>query len=72
LALDPAATDQCAPNEKKNVLKETFAKANVPAETEGYANAAHGWCPPRPGGLQPGPGGEGVERLLALYGTALE
>ena len=30
-----------APNEK-NVLKETFAKANVPAEIEVYENAAHG------------------------------
>jgi carboxymethylenebutenolidase len=37
--------DQRSPNEK-NVLKETFAEANLPAEIEVYAGAAHGWCPP--------------------------
>src|SRR5581483_11849022 len=36
--------DMRAPNDK-NVLKETFAKANLPAEIEVYP-AAHGWCPP--------------------------
>jgi carboxymethylenebutenolidase len=38
-----ANDDQRAPNEK-NVLKETFAKANRPAEIEVYEGAAHGWC----------------------------
>ena len=37
--------DMRSPNEK-NVLKETFAKANLSAEIEVYAGAAHGWCPP--------------------------
>src|SRR4029078_9495072 len=32
----------------KEVLKETFAKANLPAEIEVYA-AMHGWCPPDSG-----------------------
>ena len=27
------------------MLKDTFAKANLPAEIEVYAGA-HGWCPP--------------------------
>ena len=36
--------DQRSPNEK-DVLKETFEKANLPAEIEVYAGA-HGWCPP--------------------------
>jgi carboxymethylenebutenolidase len=36
--------DQREP-ESKTVLKETFAKANLPAEIEVYP-AAHGWCPP--------------------------
>ena len=40
-----ANDDMRSPNEK-NVLKETFAKANLPAEIEVYAGAAHGWCPP--------------------------
>ena len=37
--------DKRSPKEK-NVLKETFAKAKLPAEIEVYAGAAHGWCPP--------------------------
>jgi hypothetical protein len=37
--------DARSPNEK-TVLKETFAKANLPAEIEVYTGAAHGWCPP--------------------------
>jgi dienelactone hydrolase len=36
--------DQRSPNEK-NVLKETFEKAKLPAEIEVYSGA-HGWCPP--------------------------
>src|ERR671936_126199 len=36
--------DKRSPTEK-DVLKETFAKANLPAEIEVYP-AAHGWCPP--------------------------
>ena len=27
-------------------MKETFAKAKLPAEIEVYTGAAHGWCPP--------------------------
>ena len=30
----------------KNVLKDSFAKAKLPAEIEVYAGAKHGWCPP--------------------------
>src|SRR5216117_1542709 len=40
-----ANDDMRSPNEK-NVLKETFAKAKLPAEIEVYTGAAHGWCPP--------------------------
>jgi len=40
-----ANDDTRAPNDK-DVLKETFAKANLPAEIEVYTGSAHGWCPP--------------------------
>jgi carboxymethylenebutenolidase len=30
----------------KNVLKDSFAKAKLPAEIEVYAGTKHGWCPP--------------------------
>src|SRR5436190_18307326 len=36
--------NQKSPNEK-NILKETFEKAKLPAEIEVYSGA-HGWCPP--------------------------
>src|SRR5436853_3900344 len=39
-----ANDDQRSPNEK-DVLKDSFAKANLPAEIEVYSGA-HGWCPP--------------------------
>jgi carboxymethylenebutenolidase len=39
-----AHDDIRSPNEK-NVLKETFARANLPAEIQVYTGAAPGWCP---------------------------
>jgi carboxymethylenebutenolidase len=62
--------DQRAPNEK-NVLKETFAKVNLPAEIEVYANAAHGWCPPDSAVYNEAQAEKAWSRLLALYGKAL-
>jgi len=62
--------DQKAPNEK-TVLKETFGKANVPAEIEVYAGAAHGWCPPDSQVYNEPQAEKAWARLLALYGKAL-
>ena len=62
--------DMRSPNEK-NVLKETFAKANLPAEIEVYAGAAHGWCPPDSGVYNEPQAEKAWSRLLALYGKAL-
>src|SRR3954469_6334882 len=62
--------DQRSPNEK-NVLKETFAKANLPAEIEVYAGAAHGWCPPDSGVYNEPQAEKAWSRLMALYGKAL-
>jgi carboxymethylenebutenolidase len=44
--IDIAENDDMARPNEKNVLKETFASAKLPAEIEVYAGAAHGWCPP--------------------------
>ena len=41
-----AANDDMRSPKDKDVLKETFAKANLPAEIEVYTGSAHGWCPP--------------------------
>jgi carboxymethylenebutenolidase len=65
-----ANDDERAPNEK-NVLKETFAKANLPAEIEVYAGAAHGWCPPDSRVYNEPQAEKAWSRLLALYGKAL-
>ena len=65
-----ANDDQRSPAEK-TTLKETFAKANVPAEIEVYEGAAHGWCPPDSGVYNEPQAEKAWARLLALYGKAL-
>src|SRR6187455_141907 len=62
--------DMARPNEK-NVLKETFASAKLPAEIEVYTGAAHGWCPPDSGVYNEPQAEKAWTRLLALYGKAL-
>jgi carboxymethylenebutenolidase len=62
--------DQRSPDEK-NVLKETFSKAGLPAEIEVYAGAAHGWCPPDSRVYNESQAEKAWSRLLALYGKAL-
>jgi len=61
--------DARAPNDK-NVLKETFTKANLPAEIEVYAGA-HGWCPPDSQVYNQPQAEKAWSRLLALYTKAL-
>ena len=61
--------DKRAPTDK-DVLKETFAKASLPAEIEVYG-AAHGWCPPDSRVYSEPLAEKAWTRLLALYGKAL-
>jgi carboxymethylenebutenolidase len=65
-----ANDDQRSPNDKV-VLKETFAKANLPAEIEVYEGAAHGWCPPDSTVYNEPQAEKAWARLLAMYGKAL-
>jgi carboxymethylenebutenolidase len=65
-----ASDDAKAPNDK-NVLKDTFAQANLPAEIEVYAGAAHGWCPPDSHVYNEPQAEKAWSRLLVLYGKAL-
>jgi carboxymethylenebutenolidase len=65
-----ANDDGRSPNEK-SVLKETFAKANLPAEIEVYEGAAHGWCPPDSGVYNEPQAEKAWSRLLALYEKGL-
>ena len=64
-----ANDDQRAPKDK-DVLKETFEAAKLPAEIEVY-NAAHGWCPPDSRVYNQELSEKAWSRLLALYGKAL-
>jgi carboxymethylenebutenolidase len=62
--------DQRQP-EAKTVLREAFAKANVPAEIEVYAGALHGWCPPDSRVYNDAQAEKAWSRALALFSTAL-
>src|SRR3954451_4804979 len=66
-----AANDEARSPNDKTVLKETFAKANLPAEIEVYTGAAHGWCPPDSQVYNEALAEKAWGRLLALYGKAL-
>lgn len=61
--------DMRAPNDKV-VLKETFAKANLPAEIEVYP-AMHGWCPFDTTVYSEPESEKAWSRLLVLYEKAL-
>ena len=62
--------DMQSPNDKI-AMKETFAKANLPAEIEVYAGTAHGWCPPDTTVYNEPSAEKAWSRLLALYSKAL-
>src|SRR5947209_4035430 len=66
-----AANDDARSPNDKNVLKETFAKANLPAEIEVYTGSAHGWCPPDSQVYNEPLAEKAWSRLLELYGKSL-
>jgi carboxymethylenebutenolidase len=66
-----AANDDARSPNDKTALKETFAKANLPAEIEVYAGSAHGWCPPDSTVYNEPLAEKAWSRLLVLYGKAL-
>jgi carboxymethylenebutenolidase len=62
--------DQKEP-EAKDVLREEFAKAKLPAEIEVYAGAAHGWCPPDSAVYNEKQAERAWARLLVLFKAGL-
>jgi carboxymethylenebutenolidase len=66
-----ATNDDEKQPEAKNVLRETFAKANLPAEIEVYEGALHGWCPPDSQVYSEAQAEKAWSRLLAVFGKAL-
>ena len=66
-----AANDDQAEPRVKDVLRETFAKAGLPAEIEVYEGTLHGWCPPDSRVYNEAQAERAWSRLLALFGEAL-
>ena len=66
-----AANDDKRSPKDKDTLKETFEKAQRPAEIEVYEGAAHGWCPPDSSVYNEPQAEKAWARLLVLYGKAL-
>ncbi len=65
-----AENDDMREPDAKNVLKDSFAKAKLPAEVEVYP-AAHGWCPPDTQVYDHDQAEKAWSRMLALFGKAL-
>jgi len=65
-----AENDDARSPKDKDILKETFAKAGLPAEIEVYP-AMHGWCAADTPASDPTQAQKAWSRLLALYGKAL-
>ena len=57
--------------EAKDVLRDAFAAAGLPAEIEVYAGALHGWCPPDSTVYDEALADRAWSRLLVLFENAL-
>lgn len=66
-----AANDDERDPESKNVLRETYDKAGLPAEIEVYEGAMHGWCPPDSAVYNEAQAERAWARLLVLFEKAL-
>jgi len=66
-----AENDDADEPDAKNVLRETFATAGLPAEIEVYDGTLHGWCPPDSHVYHEPQAERAWSRLLALFETAL-
>jgi carboxymethylenebutenolidase len=62
--------DQREP-EVKNILRESFAKANLPAEIEVYPGTKHGWCPPDSAVYNAEQAEKAWGRMMVLFKSAL-
>ena len=57
--------------EAKDVLRDAFAQAGLPAEVEVYEGAMHGWCPPDSTVYNEAQAERAWSRLLVLFENAL-
>ncbi|HET7757152.1 MAG TPA: dienelactone hydrolase family protein [Steroidobacteraceae bacterium] len=66
-----AENDDKRQPEAKNVLREAFAKAKLPAEIEVYAGTLHGWCPIDSRVYNHDQAEKAWSRMLVLFRSAL-
>jgi carboxymethylenebutenolidase len=66
-----AENDDAKEPAAKDVLRQAFASARLPAEIEVYAGAQHGWCPPDSRVHHPEQAEKAWGRMLDLFGKAL-
>ena len=66
-----AENDDKKQPEAKDVLRDAFAKAHLPAEIEVYAGTLHGWCPPDSQVYNHDQSEKAWSRLLALFSNSL-
>jgi carboxymethylenebutenolidase len=66
-----AANDDESNPEAKNILRDAYAAAGIPAEIEVYEGTMHGWCPPDSQVYHEAQAERAWSRLLALFETAL-
>ena len=62
--------DQREPN-AKDVLRDSFRSAHLPAEIEVYAGTMHGWCPPDSHVYNQTQAEKAWSRMLALFSASL-
>jgi len=66
-----AENDDTKQPEAKDVLRDSFAKAHLPAEIEVYAGTLHGWCPTDAQVYNREQAEKAWSRMLALFSTSL-
>jgi carboxymethylenebutenolidase len=66
-----AENDDKRQPEAKDVLREAFASAKLPAEIEVYAGTIHGWCPPDAKVYNHDQAEKAWSRMLVLFKSAL-
>ena len=66
-----AANDDENNPDVKNILREAYDAAGIPAEIEVYAGAMHGWCPPDMPVYNEAQAERAWSRMLLLFETAL-
>ncbi len=66
-----AENDDGRQPDAKDVLRDSFAKAHLPAEIEVYAGTLHGWCPPDAKVYNHDQAEKAWSRMLVLFSGSL-